>query len=66
MIVFIYIIPVTKNFGRIRSRPCAVCIGGSDVEIVTSYLGVQLDHQLEWSANTDAVYKKGLSPLYFL
>lgn len=30
------------------------------------YLGVQLDLRLEWSNNTDAVYKKGLSRLYFL
>lgn len=37
--------------------PDPVCIGGTDVEIVTSYkyLGVQLDHKLEWSANTDRV-----------
>ncbi|TWW67116.1 hypothetical protein D4764_02G0001570 [Takifugu flavidus] len=45
-----------------------VCISGKDVEIVPSYrfLGVQLDNKLEWSTNTDAVYKKAMSRLYFL
>lgn len=38
------------------------------MEIVKSYkyLGVELDNKLEWSTNTEAVYKKGLSQLYFL
>lgn len=45
-----------------RSRPPSVCIGGTDVEIVTSYkyLGVQLNRKLEWSANTDNAYKKAM------
>ena len=30
------------------------------------YLGVHLDNKLDWSANTDAIYKKGQSRLYFL
>ncbi|TWW79070.1 hypothetical protein D4764_10G0001000 [Takifugu flavidus] len=45
-----------------------ICISGKDVELVPSYrfLGVQLDNKLEWSTNTDAVYKKAMSRLYFL
>ncbi|TWW79918.1 hypothetical protein D4764_10G0009480 [Takifugu flavidus] len=30
------------------------------------FLGVQLDNKLEWSTNTNAVYKKAMSRLYFL
>ena len=30
------------------------------------YLEVVLDHKLEWSANTEAVYRKGQSRLFFL
>lgn len=50
------------DFRRNRSRPPSVCIGGTDVEIVTSYkyLGVQLNRKLEWSANTDNAYKKAM------
>ncbi|TWW57369.1 putative RNA-directed DNA polymerase from transposon BS [Takifugu flavidus] len=45
-----------------------ICISGKDVDIVPSYkfVGVQLDNKLEWSTNTDAVYKKAMSRLYFL
>ena len=41
---------------------------GVNVEVVSTYkyLGVHLDNKLDWSANTDAVYKKGQSRLYFL
>lgn len=30
------------------------------------YLGIQLDGKLEWSTNTEVIYKKGLSQRYFL
>ena len=30
------------------------------------YLGVYLDNKLDWAKNTEAVYKKGQSRLYFL
>src|SRR4029434_237772 len=45
-----------------------VSIGGVSVEVVNTYkyLGVHLDSKLDWSANIDAIYKKGLSRLYFL
>ena len=56
------------DFRRNKPPPSPVCIGGSDVDIVDSYkyLGVVLDNKLEWTTNTEAVYKKGLSRLYFL
>ena len=39
-----------------------------EVEVVEEYkcLGVHLDNRLDWTRNTDAVYKKGQSKLYFL
>ena len=45
-----------------------VCIGGVDIEVVQTYkyLGVHLDHKLDWAANTEAIYKKGQSRLFFL
>src|SRR4029434_5053734 len=45
-----------------------VSIGGVSVEVVKTYkyLGVHLDSKLDWSANIDAIYKKGQSRLYFL
>jgi len=38
------------------------------VEVVQDYkyLGVHLDNKLNWATNTEAVYKKGQSRLYFL
>ena len=53
-----------------RSQPplLPVSIGGVSVEVVNTYkyLGVHLDSKLDWSANIDAIYKKGQSRLYFL
>ena len=45
-----------------------VNICGVDIEVVTSYkyLGVHLDNKLDWSLNTDTLYKKGQSHLFFL
>ena len=56
------------DFRRNRPPPSLVCIGGTDIDIVDSYkyLAVVLDNKLEWTTNTEAVYKKGLSWLYFL
>lgn len=58
---------IVIDFSRNKTPPSPVCIGGINVEIVKSYkyLGVELDNKLEWSTNTEAVYKKGLSQLYF-
>ncbi|KAK0133617.1 hypothetical protein N1851_030848 [Merluccius polli] len=56
------------DFRRNKPLPSPVCIGGTDVEMVPAYryLGVTLDNKLDWSTNTEAIYKKGLSRLYFL
>lgn len=44
------------------------CILGRDFKLVEEYkyLGVTVDSQLKWKANSTAVYKKGCSRLYFL
>lgn len=53
-----------------RSRPPVqqTSIEGSDVEVVRTYryLGLQLDNKLDWSFNTETLYKKAQSRLYFL
>ncbi|TWW75415.1 hypothetical protein D4764_13G0000770 [Takifugu flavidus] len=56
------------DFSKSNSPPSPVCISGKEVEIVPSYrfLCVHLDNKLEWSTNTDAVYKKAMRRLYFL
>ena len=56
------------DFRRTRTRPEPVQIKGECVEVVHTYkyLGVQLDEKLDWTANTDALCKKGQSCLYFL
>ncbi len=56
------------NFSRTNTTPRPISISGRDVELVTSYkyLGVNLDHKLQWSLNTEVLYKKGLSRLYLL
>ena len=48
--------------------PSPVSIGGTAVDMVEKYkyLGVTLDNKLDWYDNTEAIYKKGLSRLYFL
>ncbi|KAI3376819.1 hypothetical protein L3Q82_000394 [Scortum barcoo] len=42
--------------------------GGEVVEEVEDYkyLGVVIDNRLDWKSNTEALYKKGMSRLYFL
>lgn len=56
------------DFGHKKSTPLSISISGTDVELITSYkyFGVNLDCKLEWSTNTEVLYKKGLSWLYFL
>ena len=53
-----------------RSRPPLqpINIRGKDIEVVRTYkfLGMHLDDKLDWSANTDALYKKGQCRLFFL
>ncbi|KAI4884426.1 hypothetical protein NFI96_009490 [Prochilodus magdalenae] len=56
------------DFRRSRPSQQPISIKGVDVEVVRSYryLGVHLDERLDWSVNTDTVYKKAQSRLYFL
>lgn len=56
------------DFRRSKPTMLPVSIEGVNVEVVGTYkyLGVILDNKLDWSANTDAIYKKGQSRLYFL
>ncbi|KAK0148535.1 putative RNA-directed DNA polymerase from transposon BS [Merluccius polli] len=56
------------DFRRNKTLPSPVSIGGTDVDMVDKYkyLAVTLDNKLDWYDNTEAIYKKGLSQLYFL
>ncbi|KAI3364622.1 hypothetical protein L3Q82_011403 [Scortum barcoo] len=51
------------DFRRQRTRLNSFTIRGTEVDIVDSYkyLGVHLDNKLDWTTNTDAIYKKGQS-----
>ncbi|CAM4427607.1 unnamed protein product [Leuciscus chuanchicus] len=55
----------------LRRRPALpplVNIQGRDIERVDTYkyLGVHLNNKLDWTHNTNALYKRGQSRLYFL
>lgn len=56
------------DFRRSKPHMQPVSIEGVNVEVVSTYkyLGVHLDNKLDWSANSDALYRKGQSRLYFL
>ena len=56
------------DFRICRTPYQSVCIDGGEIEIVQTciYLGVLLDNKLEWSANIEAVYRRGQSRLFFL
>ena len=56
------------DFRRAPPSPQPVIIEGREVEVVGNYkyLGLQLDSRLDWSLNSDCVYKKGQSRMYFL
>ena len=56
------------DFGRRKAHHLPVVIEGEGIEVVQTYkyLGVHLDHKLDWSVHTDAAYKKGQSRLFFL
>ena len=51
-----------------RPPPAPVFINKVEVEMVDSYkyLGLYMNKKLDWSDNTDALYKKGQSRLFFL
>uniref|UniRef100_A0A3B3C2V1 Reverse transcriptase domain-containing protein n=1 Tax=Oryzias melastigma TaxID=30732 RepID=A0A3B3C2V1_ORYME len=56
------------DFRRKASTPQLLHIEGDSVERVQTYkyMGVMLDHKLDWTVNTDQLYKKSQSRLYFL
>jgi hypothetical protein len=57
------------DFRRWRpALPPLVNIQGRDIERVDTYkyLGVHLNNKLDWTHNTNALYKRGQSRLYFL
>ncbi|KAI3374361.1 hypothetical protein L3Q82_005960 [Scortum barcoo] len=56
------------DFRKQRARLNSVTIRATEVDIVDSYkyLGVHLDNKLDWTINTDEIYKKGQSHLFFL
>jgi len=56
------------DFRRSKTPYQSVCIDGGEIETVQTckYLGVVLNNKLEWSANIEAVYRRGQSHLYFL
>ncbi|XP_041950480.1 uncharacterized protein LOC121711184 [Alosa sapidissima] len=56
------------DFRRARTKLNTVSIMGDEVEVVENYtyLGVHLDNKLDWKCNTEAVYRKEQSRLYFL
>ncbi|KAI3356792.1 hypothetical protein L3Q82_003320 [Scortum barcoo] len=56
------------DFRRKKMPSQPLRIRGEVVEEVEDYkyLGVVIDNRLDWKSNTEAVYKKGMSRLYFL
>ena len=70
---FVFLLLIFLNFNLCKFKrsktPCqSVCIDGGEIETVQTckYLGVILDNKLEWSANIEAVYRRGQSHLLFL
>lgn len=51
------------DFRRKKDHLSPVSIHGRDVEIVDSYqyLGIYIDDKLDWTKNTEAIYRKGQS-----
>ncbi|KAK0134692.1 putative RNA-directed DNA polymerase from transposon BS [Merluccius polli] len=58
------------NTGKIKELkvPIPVSINGEEVEMVDTYkfLGVHLNNKLDWSDNSEALYRKGQCRLFFL
>ncbi|TWW63831.1 hypothetical protein D4764_03G0008390 [Takifugu flavidus] len=59
---------VVIDLSRKVPHSAPVNIQGLDIEIVEEYkyLGVHLNNKLDWTHNTDALYKKGQSRLHLL
>ena len=56
------------DFRRKRKPPTPITIQGVEIETVDSYkfLGVHINNKLDWSDNTEALYRKSQSRLFFL
>ncbi|XP_053508024.1 uncharacterized protein LOC128624412 [Ictalurus furcatus] len=56
------------DFRRSKRPHTPVVIRGEGVEMVDTYqfLGVHLNNKLDWTDNTEALYRKGQSRLFFL
>ena len=56
------------EFRRARPELSTISILGDKVQVVESYkyLGVHMNNKLDWKQQTEAVYNKGQSRLYFL
>ena len=59
---------VVIDFRRKAPQTAPVNIQGLDIEIVEEYkyLGVHINNKLDWTHNTDVLYKKGQSHLHLL
>ena len=58
---------VVIDFRRKAPQTALVNIQGLDIEIVEyKYLGVHINNKLDWTHNTDVLYKKGQSRLHLL
>jgi len=55
------------DFGRCKSDHLPVVIEGKGIEVVQTYkyLGVHLDHKLDWSGNVNSAHMKGQKRLFF-
>lgn len=56
------------DFRKNKSQYLPVQVSGERIEVVPTYkyLGVHLDHKLDWTVQANAAYKKGQSRLFFL
>ncbi|KAK9513184.1 hypothetical protein VZT92_026740 [Zoarces viviparus] len=56
------------DFRRKTTAPQPLRVLGEDVDMVEEYkyLGVSINSRLNWKININAVYKKGMSRLFFL
>ncbi|XP_071398745.1 general transcription factor II-I repeat domain-containing protein 2A-like, partial [Centroberyx affinis] len=56
------------DYQRNRRPPVLVVIQGEEVKRVDSYkhLGVQINKKLDWTHNTEALFRKGQSRLFYL
>ncbi|MPV02341.1 DUF1891 domain-containing protein [Escherichia coli] len=56
------------DFGRKTTAPLPLRVLGEEVVMVEDYkyLGVSIDNRLNWKTNINAVYRKGMSRLFFL